>query len=84
VVTALRNIRAELKLDPKKRWREFYTQRFGLRALMQENRGAIERFAVCLNVESFRANSSMRKRGGRSTATLTCEIAYLDWWIATC
>src|SRR5213595_1874236 len=47
VVTALRNMRAELKLDPKKRvTADFSTSDAGTGDLAQANRGAIERFAV--------------------------------------
>src|SRR5713101_1774720 len=47
VVTALRNIRAALKLDPKKKvTADFTTSDAGTGGLVQANRGAIERFAV--------------------------------------
>ena len=47
VVTALRTIRAELKLDPKKKVAaEFSTADASSRDLVHANRTAIERFAV--------------------------------------
>jgi valyl-tRNA synthetase len=80
VVTAIRTIRAELKLDPKKRVAaDFSTSDGRAGESVQTNRGAIERFAVLSELrvvprQQFEAN------GGavRSTATFDVRIAYSD------
>jgi valyl-tRNA synthetase len=80
VVTALRNIRAELKLDPKKRVAaEFSTSDAGAGALIQENRGAIERFAVLSELRIVPRQHFDAKSGAvRSSATFDVRIAYSD------
>ena len=80
VVTALRNIRAELKLDPKKRVAaEFSTSDAGAGALIRENRGAIERFAVLSELRIVPRQQFDAKSGAvRSTATFDVRIAYSD------
>jgi valyl-tRNA synthetase len=80
VVTALRNIRAELKLDPKKRVAaEFSTSDVGAGALIQENRGAIERFAVLSELRIVPRKQFDAKSGAvRSTAIFDACIAYSD------
>jgi valyl-tRNA synthetase len=80
VVTALRNIRAELKLDPKKRVAaEFSTSDVGAGALIQENRGAIERFAVLSELRIVPRQQFDAKSGAvRSTAIFDVRIAYSD------
>jgi valyl-tRNA synthetase len=80
VVTALRNIRAELKLDPKKRVAaEFSTSDVGAGALIQENRGAIERFAVLSELRIVPRQHFDAKSGAvRSSATFDVRIAYSD------
>jgi len=80
VVTALRNIRAELKLDPKKKVTAYLsTSDAGTRELVQANRGAIERFAVLSELLvvtrlQFEANTG----AVRSTAAFDVRIAYSD------
>src|SRR6266481_5434329 len=80
VVTALRNIRAELKLDPKKRVAaEFSTSDAGAGALIRENRGAIERFAVLSELRIVPRQQFDAKSGAvRSTAAFDVRIAYSD------
>src|SRR5467141_626043 len=80
VVTALRNIRAELKLDPKKRVAaEFSTSDAGAGALIRENRGAIERFAVLSELRIVPRQQFDAKSGAvRSTAIFDVRIAYSD------
>src|SRR5467141_137186 len=80
VVTALRNIRAELKLDPKKRVAaEFSTSDAGAGALIRKNRAAIERFAALSELRIVPRQQFDAKSGAvRSTATFDVRIAYSD------
>src|SRR5713226_3018168 len=80
VVTALRNIRAELKLDPKKKvTADFSTSDAGAGELVQANRGAIERFAVLSELRIVPRQQCDAKSGAvRSTATFDVRIAYSD------
>jgi valyl-tRNA synthetase len=80
VVAALRNIRAELKLDPKKRaTSDFSTSDTGTGMVVQANRKTIERFAVLTELrvvprEQFDGGSG----AVRSTAKFDVRIAYSD------
>jgi len=80
VVTALRNIRAELKLDPKKKvTADFSTGDAGTGDLAQANRGAIERFAVLSELRLIpRQQLETKREAVRSTATFDVRIAYSD------
>ncbi|OLB89271.1 MAG: valine--tRNA ligase [Acidobacteria bacterium 13_2_20CM_2_57_6] len=81
VVTTLRNIRAELKLDPKRRVAaDFSTSDSGMGELVQANRGAIERFAVLTELRAAARGQFDGKGGGavRSTAKFDVRIAYSD------
>jgi valyl-tRNA synthetase len=85
VVTALRNIRAELKLDPKKRvTADFSTSDAGTGELVQATRGAIERFAFLSELRVVPRQQFEAKSGAvRSTATFDVRIAYSDTVDAT-
>ena len=80
VVTALRNIRAELKLDPKKRVAaDFTTSDARTGALIEANRGAIGRFAFLSELRIVPRQQFEAKSGAvRSTATFDIRIAYSD------
>jgi len=80
VVTALRHIRAELKLDPKKKVAaDFSTSDPGTSELVQANRGAIERFAVLTELRVVPRGQFDGKSGAvRSTAKSDVRIAYSD------
>ena len=80
VVSALRNIRAELKLDPKKRVAaEFSTSDSGMGDLVQANRGAIERFAFLSELRIVARQQFEAKSGAvRSSARFDVRIAYSD------
>jgi valyl-tRNA synthetase len=79
-VTALRHIRAELKLDPKKKVAaDFSTSDPGTSELVQANRGAIERFAVLTELRVVPRGQFDGKSGAvRSTAKSDVRIAYSD------
>jgi valyl-tRNA synthetase len=80
VVMALRNIRGELKLDPKKKVAaDFSTSDAGTADFVQANRGVIERFAVLSELRSVPRQRSEAKSGAvRSTSTFDVRIAYAD------
>ena len=85
VVTALRMIRAELKLDPKKKVAaEFSTVDASLRGLVDANRTAIERFAVLSELRVVPREQFDAKTGAvRSTATFDVRFAHLETVDAT-
>jgi valyl-tRNA synthetase len=80
VATALRTIRAELKVDAKKKVAaEFSASNARTDKLVQENREAIERFAVLSELRTVaRQQSEARSGAVRSTATFDVRIAYAD------
>jgi valyl-tRNA synthetase len=80
VVTALRTIRAELRLDPKKKVEaEFSTSDAGTGGLIQANRGAIERFAFLSELRIVPRQQFDAKSGAvRSTSTFDVRIVYSD------
>ena len=80
VVTALRTIRAELKLDPKKKVAaEFSTMDAAARELVQANGTAVERFAVLSELRIVPREQFDTKTGAvRSTATFDVRFAYSE------
>jgi valyl-tRNA synthetase len=80
VVTTLRTIRAELKLDPKKRVAaEFSTVDASSRDLVEANRTAIERFAVLSELRIVSREQFDAKTGAvRSTAAFDVRFAYSE------
>jgi valyl-tRNA synthetase len=80
VVTALRTIRAELKLDPKKKVAaEFSAAETATVDLVQANRVAVERFAALSELRIVPRQQFDAKTGAvRSTATFDVRIAYSD------
>jgi valyl-tRNA synthetase len=80
VVTALRNIRAELKLDPKKKVvAVFSTVDEAAQELIQTNVGAIVRFGVLSDLRVVPRQQFDAKSGAvRSTATFDVRVAYSD------
>jgi valyl-tRNA synthetase len=85
VVTALRTIRAELKLDPKKRVAaEFSTADVASRGLVEANRKAIERFAALSELRIVPREQFDAKTGAvRSTAAFDVRLAYSETVDAT-
>jgi valyl-tRNA synthetase len=85
VVTALRTIRAELKLDPKKKvTAEFSTEDVTTRDLVQANRAAIERFAVLSELRIVPREQFDAKTGAvRSTAAFDVRFTYSETVDAT-
>ena len=85
VVTALRTIRAELKLDPKKKVAaEFSTVEASSRGLVEANRTAIERFAALAELRIVPREQFDAKTGAvRSTAAFDVRLAYSETVNAT-
>ena len=79
VITELRNVRAEMKLDPKKKIAaEFYSSYEYIRATIKRNLDGILRLAILSNLK-ISANR-LAQAGGtvRSTAQFDLRIAYSD------
>jgi valyl-tRNA synthetase len=79
VITALRNIRAEMKLDPKKKVpAEFWSTAELIRKRVQAESDAIMRLAVLSELKISKA--ALEQTGGavRSTAQFDVRIAYSD------
>jgi valyl-tRNA synthetase len=75
LVVSVRNIRAELKVEPKEKLAIEVFAADDVRALVQRNRSAVERLA---NVETLRfVDSSLAKAAGaRSTARFEVRVLY--------
>jgi valyl-tRNA synthetase len=76
LIVNIRNVRAELKVEPKVRVPiEVFAHEPAIRAMIEQNRGAVERLA---NVEKITfVDQSLAKRGGaRSTARFDVHIIY--------
>jgi valyl-tRNA synthetase len=76
LIVSVRNLRAELKVDAKMKVPiEVYTQDPATRALVEQNRGAVERLA---NVEgvTYVDTSLAKKAGARSTARFDVHLIY--------
>jgi valyl-tRNA synthetase len=80
VVSALRNIRAELKLDPKKKVNaDFSTSDAATEDLVHANAGAIARFAFLSELRIVPRQQFHAKSGAvRSTTTFDVYIIYSD------
>jgi valyl-tRNA synthetase len=75
LIEAVRNLRAELKIEPKQRMAIEIFADGDIRSLIERNRGAVERLA---NVEGIRfVESSLSKAAGaRSTARFDVRVLY--------
>jgi valyl-tRNA synthetase len=76
LVVNVRNVRAELKVEPKVKVPiEIFAPEPGIRAMIEQNRGAVERLA---NVEQLKfAQGSLAKQAGtRSTARFDVHVVY--------
>src|SRR5271156_4597202 len=76
LILNVRNVRAELKVEPKVKVPiEVFVQEPGIRAMLEQNRGAVERLA---HVEKITfVNASLAKRAGvRSTARFDVHVVY--------
>jgi len=76
LIVNIRNVRAELKVEPKVKVPvEIYALEPGVRAMIEQNRGAVERLA---NVEkiTFVDGSLAKHAGARSTARFEVHVIY--------
>jgi len=76
LIVNIRNVRAELKVEPKVKVPiEVFAHEPGIRAMIEQNRGAVERLA---NVEkiTFVDGSLARYAGARSTARFDVHVIY--------
>ena len=76
LIVNVRNVRAELKVEPKVKVPvEIFAHEPGIRTMIEQNRGAVERLA---NVDTITfADSSLAKRAGaRSTARFDVHVIY--------
>jgi valyl-tRNA synthetase len=76
LIVNVRNVRAELKVEPKVRVPiEVFAHEPGIRAMIGQNRGSVERLA---NVEkiTFVDGSLARQAGARSTARFDVHVIY--------
>jgi valyl-tRNA synthetase len=76
LIVNVRNVRAELKVEPKVKVPiEVFAHEPGIRAMIEQNRGAVERLA---NVEkiTFVDGSLSKQAGARSTARFDVHVVY--------
>ncbi len=76
LIVNIRNVRAELKVEPKVKVPvEVFAHEPGIRAMIEQNRGAVERLA---NVEriAFVDRSLAKHAGARSTARFDVHVVY--------
>ena len=79
IITALRNIRAELKLDPKKKLAaQFSSAETAIRNLVEANRDGINRLAILSDLAISSERLPAADGAVRSTATFDVRIAYGD------
>jgi valyl-tRNA synthetase len=76
LIVSVRNLRAELKIEPKLRVPvEIYAHGNGTRDLIERNRGAVERLAAVEKL-TFVEASLAKQAGARSTARFDVHVAY--------
>src|SRR5438270_6235376 len=76
LIVSVRNLRAELKIEPKLRVPiQIYAPGNGTRELIEGNRGAVERLATVEKV-TFVESSLAKQTGARSTARFDVHLAY--------
>jgi valyl-tRNA synthetase len=77
IIQTLRTIRAEMKLDPKKKVAaEFFSQDAGAREMVEANKDAIVRLAILSEVRLVTGNSPQGGGGVRSTALFDVRVPY--------
>jgi valyl-tRNA synthetase len=76
LIVNVRNVRAELKVEPKiKVPIEVFAHEPGIRAMIGQNRGAVERLASVEKI-AFVDSSLARHAGARSTARFDVHVVY--------
>jgi valyl-tRNA synthetase len=76
LIVAVRNLRAELKVEPKLKVPiEVFTSERDIRSLIEQNRGAVERLAAVETI-SFVSGSITKLPGARSTTRFDVHVVY--------
>jgi valyl-tRNA synthetase len=76
LIVNVRNVRAELKVEPKVKVPiEVFAHGPGIRAMIEQNRGAVERLASVEKI-AFVDGSLARQAGARSTARFDVHVVY--------
>jgi len=76
LIVNVRNVRAELKVEPKVKVPiEVFVQEPGIRAMLEQNRGAVERLAHVDKI-TFVNGSLAKRAGARSTARFDVHVIY--------
>jgi valyl-tRNA synthetase len=76
LIVSVRNLRAELKIEPRLRVPiEIYAHGNGTQALIEQNRGAVERLATVDKV-TFTEGSLAKQTASRSTARFDVHVVY--------
>ncbi|MGE5735689.1 MAG: valine--tRNA ligase, partial [Acidobacteriota bacterium] len=76
LIVSVRNLRAELKIEPKVRVPiEIYAHGNGTQAMIDQNRGAVERLGSVEKL-TFTQGSLEKKAGSRSTARFDVHVIY--------
>src|SRR5215475_9592305 len=76
LIVSVRNLRAELKIEPRLRVPiEIYAHGNGTQALIEQNRGAVERLATVDKV-TFTEGSLAQQTASRSTARFDVHVVY--------
>ena len=76
LIVSVRNLRAELKVEPKLKVPiEVYAHDDGTRSLIEENHGAVERLALVEKI-TFGETSLANRPGARSTARFDVHVIY--------
>jgi len=76
LIVNVRNVRAELKVEPKVKVPvEVFAHEPAIRAMIEQNRGAVERLANVENIK-FVDNSLAKQAGARSTARFDVHVIY--------
>jgi valyl-tRNA synthetase len=79
VITEVRNIRAEMKLDPRKKVAaEFYSSQEHLRSAIRNNVDGIQRLAILSELKVSASALAPSAGAMRSTAQFDIRIAYSD------
>jgi valyl-tRNA synthetase len=76
LIVNIRNLRAELKVETKVKVPiEIFAHELGIRAMIEQNRGAVERLANVQNI-TFVGSSPANRGAGRSTARFDVQVIY--------
>ena len=76
LIVNIRNVRAELKVEPKTKVPiEIFAQEPAIRAMIERNSGAVERLASAENI-TFVEDSLAKQAGARSTARFDVHVIY--------